>query len=72
MKRDLIIGLTNQPATRNPQRAESIPAFEKAIEQLGNDTSEDYWKSTEGNAKKALCGLLAFAKLRPDGVWSGD
>ena len=25
--------------------------------------------STEGNAKRALCGLLAFAQMRPDGVW---
>lgn len=24
---------------------------------------------TEGNAKKALYGLLALAKLRPDGIW---
>ena len=30
---------------------------------------EDYWKATEGNAKSALCGLLAFAQMRPDGVW---
>ena len=21
------------------------------------------------NAKRALCGLLAFAQMRPDGVW---
>lgn len=30
---------------------------------------KDYWKATEGNAKRALCGLLMFAQLRPDGVW---
>lgn len=52
--------------------AESIPILEKAIEQLGDDVDEDYWKATEGNAKKALYGLLAFAKLRPDGIWDGD
>ena len=52
--------------------AESIPVLKKAIEQLGDDVDEDYWKSTEGNAKRALCGLLAFAQMRPDGIWDGD
>jgi len=52
--------------------AESIPALEKAIAALGNDTDENYWKSTEGNAKQALMQLLALAKMRPDGVWAGD
>jgi hypothetical protein len=52
--------------------AESIPLLEKAISQLNDETDSDYWKSTEGNAKKALHGLLAFARLRPDGVWEGD
>lgn len=52
--------------------ADSIPVLESAISQLGDDTDPDYWKATEGNAKRALCGLLALAKLRPDGVWNGD
>ena len=52
--------------------AESIPILESAISQLSNDVSEDYWESTEGNAKQSLYGLLAFAKLRPDGIWNGD
>lgn len=52
--------------------AESIPYLKKAIDRLGDDVDEDYWKATEGNAKRALCGLLAFALLRPDGVWEGD
>ena len=52
--------------------AESIPVLEKAIAQLGDDVDDDYWKSTEGNAKAALHGLLAFAQMRPDGVWDGD
>jgi hypothetical protein len=30
----------------------------------------DYWKATEGNAKRALCQLVALAQLRPDGVWN--
>lgn len=52
--------------------AESIPILESAIEQLGDDIDPDYWKPTEGNAKRALCGLLAFARMRPDGIWDGD
>jgi len=52
--------------------AESIPILKKAIEQLGDDVSSDYWKPTEGNAKKPLYSLLAFAQLRPDGIWDGD
>ena len=43
--------------------------LEKGIAQLGNDVDDNYWEPTEGNAKKALYGLLALAKLRPDGVW---
>ena len=34
--------------------AESTPLLEKAIDQLGDDVSSDYWEATEGNAKKAL------------------
>ena len=52
--------------------AESIPRLEAAIAQLGDDVDDDYWKPTEGNAKRALCQLLALAKMRPDGVWDGD
>lgn len=52
--------------------AESIPLLEAAIAALGDDVSDNYWEPTEGNAKKALCGLLAFAQMRPDGVWKGD
>lgn len=52
--------------------AESIPILEAAISQLGNDVDPDYWKPTEGNAKRPLYQLLAFAKMRPDGIWDGD
>ena len=52
--------------------AESIPILKKAIDTLGNNVSENYWEPTEGNAKKALCALLTFAQLRPDGIWDGD
>ena len=52
--------------------AESIPILRTAIDKLGTDVSDDYWEATEGNAAQALAGLLAFAQLRPDGVWGGD
>lgn len=50
--------------------AETIDPLKRLISSLKDDVNDDYWKATEGNAKKALCGLLAFAQLRPDGVWS--
>lgn len=52
--------------------AESIPVLQAVIDQLGDDVDPDYWKATEGNAKRALLGLLALATMRPDGIWSGD
>jgi hypothetical protein len=52
--------------------AESIPLLKKAIGALKDNVVDDYWEPTEGNAKQALCGLLAFAQMRPDGVWDGD
>lgn len=52
--------------------AETIPLLKSAIAKLGDDIDDNYWQPTEGNAKRALCGLLAMAELRPDGVWDGD
>ena len=52
--------------------AESIPILKAAIDDLQDNVSDNYWDATEGNAKRALCGLLAFAQMRPDGVWNGD
>lgn len=49
--------------------ADTIPLLEQAIEKLGDDVVDDYWTATEGNVKRALYGLLALAKMRPDGVW---
>lgn len=34
--------------------------------------NEDYWEPTAGNAIKPLWQLIAFAEMRPDGVWDGD
>ncbi len=52
--------------------AESIPLLQKTISSLKDDVSDNYWEPTEGNAKRSLCGLLAFAQMRPDGIWDGD
>ncbi len=52
--------------------AESIPILKKAISNLGDDVDDDYWKPTEGNAKRALIQLLSLAQMRPDGIWDGD
>lgn len=52
--------------------AESIPVLTSAIAALGDDADQDYWKPTGGNAKRALLQLLAFAQMRPDGIWDGD
>lgn len=49
--------------------AESIPILKNAISKLSDDVDDNYWKPTEGNAKRALSKLLAFAQMRPDGVW---
>ena len=52
---------------------ESIPVLEKSISMLGDDVVEDYWQSTEGNAKESLKCLLEIAKSsNPDSVWEGD
>ena len=52
--------------------AESIPMLKGAIDQLFDDVHSDYWKPTEGNAKRALSQLLSLAQMRPDGIWEGD
>lgn len=52
--------------------AQSLPLLDKAIEALGTDMDDDYWRATEGNARMALIQLKALAQLRPDGVWDGD
>jgi hypothetical protein len=51
---------------------ESIPVLRKAADQLGLDIDEDYWKATEGNARKALEDLMIIATMAPHGIWNGD
>jgi hypothetical protein len=52
--------------------AESMPLLAAAIAALGDDVDPDYWKPTDGNAKRALVQLRALAMMRPDGIWDGD
>lgn len=54
--------------------AESLPILKSAAEQLdlGDKKPHDYWKATPANARAALLGLIAFAEMRPDGIWDGD
>lgn len=67
--------------------SESIPVLRKAIdgleaskEELPEDEVKEcaengiagYWVPTRENAIKPLYQLLAFAQMRPDGVWEGD
>ena len=52
--------------------AQSIPVIERATALLADDVHPDYWKPTEGNARRALSQLLALAQMRPDGIWTGD
>lgn len=51
---------------------DSLPILQAAIDKLGTDESEDYWKPTEGNAQKALIDLATLAMRLPYCVWDGD
>lgn len=45
---------------------------EKYTIDVNEGPNEDYWEPTAGNAIKPLYQLIAFAEMRPDGVWDGD
>lgn len=51
---------------------ESLQVLNKAILSLKDDVSDNYWDATDGNAKRVLLHLRAFATMRPDGEWDGD
>lgn len=51
---------------------DSIPLLQDAANRLNDDTNEDYWEPTEGNAKRPLLQLITLAKMRPDAIWGGD
>lgn len=71
-RRDDVLGEKGIRTIYGMSGAESIPVLERAIAALGDETSDNYWEATEGNAKRPLMQLLAFARMRPDGVWDGD
>lgn len=48
--------------------ADAIPVLDKAISELEDDVSDNYWEATEGNAKEALVKLRTMAYMRPDAV----
>jgi hypothetical protein len=48
---------------------DSVGLLEDAINNLNDDVDDDYWKATEGNARKSLEQLMVFAKSKPEGVW---
>lgn len=49
--------------------SDTIEQLKKAVEVLGIIQDDDYWNPTTGNAGHALCILLEWAKLYPEGVW---
>jgi len=51
---------------------EVLPVLEDAVGFLGVKQSDNYWEATPGNAGHALLGLIAFCKLRSDGIFEGD
>jgi hypothetical protein len=72
-RRDNVLGRKGIRSIYGKTGAESIPMLEKAIAALGDDVDDsDYRNATEGNAKRVLYGLLAFARMRSDGVWDGN
>lgn len=48
----------------------SLPILENIRDNLNDDVSSNYWQPTEGNAKKAIKGLIYLAQIAPeDSVW---
>jgi len=70
--RDNVLGADGIRSIYGMTGFESISKIDKAASSLLDDVDEDYWKPTEGNAKRALIQLKTMAQMRPDGVWNGD
>lgn len=52
---------------------EQIPhTIKERVIEVSEGDNNDYWQPTAINAIKPLHQLIAFASLRPDGVWDGD
>ena len=50
--------------------SETIERLAAAVEALGTEQDDNYWKATPGNAGHALNILLRWAKDNPDAVWA--
>lgn len=64
---------------KNGEEIAPIDVFTRKIEgteeieyEANEGPNDDYWTATAANAIRPLYQLLAFAQLRPDGVWDGD
>lgn len=58
------------PGLNGKLAAQTIQPLKIAIAMLGDTVTDNYWDATEGNAKRALNGLLALAYMFPHGEWS--
>jgi hypothetical protein len=67
--RDDILGPQGINGFNGKTAKETIPILKRAISNLKDDATDDYWEATEGNVKKALIPLLEFAEEFPDGIW---
>jgi hypothetical protein len=61
-----IVGIYHRKAS------DVIPELEKAVEALGVECDDSYWRPTPGNAGYALSVLLSWAKQYPNGIFLGD
>lgn len=48
---------------------DTTASLKRAIDEMQDDDEDDYWKATEGNAKKALKILYTWALQHPEGIW---
>lgn len=48
---------------------ETLNDLARAINQLAHDNEPDYWKATEGNARRALLSVLGLGLMHLDGFW---
>lgn len=40
--------------------------------EISEGPNDNYWEDTAANAIRPLHQLIAFARMRPDGIWDGD
>lgn len=62
-------GLGFRDALHGKKAKDVTPLLKRACAKLGNQPSDDYWESTEGNAGHALAVLYGWALQHPDAVF---